>query len=63
MWLIFFLYHSLVGLLVDREKFVNINHLQQGEHTKVVTSQMVAEMLGVDFSKEENHCIAHCIAS
>ena len=47
-----FLYHSIVGILVDREKVVNINHLQQGEHTKVGMSQMVVEMLRVPFSGE-----------
>ena len=53
-WLnFFFLYHSIIVLLVDRDKFVNINHLQQGEHTKVVMSQMVVEMMDMDFSKEE----------
>ena len=62
-WLIFFfLYHSIVGLLVNRGKFVNINHLQQGEHTKVVMSQMVVEMLRVPFSEELSldgplHCL------
>ena len=50
-WLNFFLYHSIVGLIIDQEKFVNINHLQQGEHTKTVMSLMVDEMM--DCSKEE----------
>ena len=58
----FSLYHAIAGLLVDRDKFVNINHLQQGEHTKVVMSQMVVEMLCVPFSEELSldgplHCL------
>ena len=58
----FFLYHSIViGLLVDRDKFVNINHLQQGEHTQVVMSQMVVEMMDMDFSKEEQSL--NCLVS
>ena len=61
----FFLYHSIVGLLVDRDKFVNINHLQQGKHAKVVMSQMVVEMLGVPFSEEEISLDGHlhCLVS
>ena len=51
-WLNFFLYHSIVGLLVDRDKFVNINHLQQGEETNLIMSQMVVDMLKVPFSKK-----------
>ena len=50
----FFLYPSIVGLLVDRDKFVNINYLQQGELTRVIMSQMVVQMLNVPYSKKLN---------
>ena len=60
-WLFFFLCHSLVGLLIDREKFVNINHLQQGEHTKIVMSLMVDIMMDMDYSKEEESL--NCLVS
>ena len=47
-----FLYHSIVGLLVDRDKFININHLQQVEETNLIMSQMVVDMLCIPFSKK-----------
>ena len=58
-------YHSIVGLLVDRDKFVKINHLQQGEHTQVVMSLVVVQMLGVPFSEEEISLDGplHCLVS
>ena len=52
---LFFLYHSLVGLIIDREKFLNVNHLQQGEHTNVVMSLMVDEM--IDYYSKNEHSL------
>ena len=46
-----FLYHSLVGLIIEREKFINLKLIQQ-EYTKTAMSLMVDEM--IEYSKDKH---------
>ena len=46
-----FLYHSLVGLIIEREKFINLKLIQR-EYTKTTMSLMVDEM--IEYSKDKH---------
>ena len=50
------LYHSLVGILIERDKFINLKLLQR-DYTKTAMSIMVDEMIKYSKDKRSLSCL------
>ena len=51
-----FLYHSLVGLIIEREKFINLKLIQR-DSTKTMMSLMADEMIKYSKDKHSLSCL------
>ena len=50
------LYHSIVGMLIERKKFVNLQHLQQ-HHTKDILMMMRDKIIKHSNDKLSHSCL------